>query len=222
MRFRLAMMLICVALGSAQQKRPMTPDDVMALKNVADAQISPDGKLVAYTVSRADFKNNKTRSEIWVVAFEGGKARRFTAGAEDTNPRWSPDGQWIAFSRSETTADGPKAQLFMIPAFGGEAEKVTESKTSVGAFAWAPDSTRIAYVAQVPLTDDEEKRKKDKDDAQVIDQDFRFSHLWTIGVESKKAAEVVKADLVVSDPQWSPDGKRIAYVANPTPKADDG
>ena len=194
----------------------------MALKNVGDAQISPDGKLVAYTVSRADMKENKTRSEIWVVAFEGGKARRFTAGPEDSNPRWSPDGQWIAFSRSETTADGPKAQVFVIPAFGGEAEKVTDSKTSVAAFAWAPDSARLAYVAQVPLTEEEEKRKKDKDDAQVIDQDFRFSHLWTIGVESKKAVEVVKGDVVVSDPQWSPDGKRIAYVAAPTPKADDG
>src|SRR3954453_23525825 len=75
----------------------MTPDDVLALKTVADAQISPDGKLVAYTVAHADLKDNKARSEIWVVPFEGGKARRFTGGPEDTSPRWSPDGQWVGF-----------------------------------------------------------------------------------------------------------------------------
>lgn len=222
MCFRVAAVLTIAVLCAGQTKRPMTPDDVLALKNVADAQISPDGKLVAYTVSRADLKENKTRSEIWVVAYEGGKARRFTGGPEDSSPRWSPDGQWIAFSRSETGADGPRAQIFVIPAFGGEAEKLTDAKAGTGAFAWSPDSARIAYVAQVPLTDEEEKKKKDKDDAQVIDRDFRFSHLWTIEVESKKASAVVKADLVVADPQWSPDGKRIAYVATPTPRADDG
>jgi dipeptidyl aminopeptidase/acylaminoacyl peptidase len=224
MYLRLAAALSLAALCFAQQKRPMTPDDVLALKSVADAQISPDGKLVAYTVARADLKDNKTKTEIWVVPYEGGKARRFTAGPEDTSPRWSPDGQSIAFlsTRGEAGSDGPKAQIWVIPAFGGEAEKLTDSKTAVTTFSWAPDSTRIAYVAQVPLTDEEDKKKKDKDDAQVYERDFRFSRLWTIAVDSKKAVELVKADGVVTDPQWSPDCKRIAYVSHPTPLADDG
>lgn len=222
----------------AQDKRPMTFDDVMAVKQVGETKISPDGKWIVYTLTNADLKTNEKRSEIWMVPAAGGKPRRFTSGKTDRAPEWSPDGQWIAFlsvrgeagpaggttakSTPGGTGDGPRAQVYLISPFGGEADKLTDSKTGVTAFAWSPDSTRIAYVAQRPLTDAEEKRQKDKDDAQVVDTKFRFEHLWIIEVDSKKATEIAKSDLVISDPQWAPDGKRLAYTAHPTPRADDG
>ena len=94
---KLAAALAFTALALAQSKRPMTPDDVIALQSVADAQISPDGKSVLYTLARADMKDDRTRTEIWIVPAAGGKARKFTAGPDDSSPRWSPDGQSIAF-----------------------------------------------------------------------------------------------------------------------------
>ena len=63
---------------------------------------------------------------------------------------------------------------------------LTDAKGGVTAFAWSPDSKRIAFVATVPLTDAQEKAQKDKDDARVVDGDYRFSHLWVIEAESKK------------------------------------
>ena len=207
---------------SAQTPRPMTFDDVMALKTVGNTAISPDGKQIAYTLSWADMKDNERRTEIWMVAANGGSPRRFTSGKNDTSPQWSPDGQWLAFISTRGTGEAAKPQIYVISPFGGEADKLTDSKTGVSSFAWSPDSKRIAYVAQVPLTEAEEKKQKDKDDAQVVDANFRFSHLWTIDVESKKATEIVKANLVLSDPQFSPDGKRLSYTAHPTPRADDG
>jgi dipeptidyl aminopeptidase/acylaminoacyl peptidase len=227
-KFTCAFVFLLVLSISAQTSRPMTFDDVMAMKTVSSTAISPDGKQVAYTLAYADMKDNERRSEIWVVATSGGSARRFTMGKNDAAPQWSPDGQWLAFISTRGTGEAAKPQIYVISPFGGEADKLTDAKTGVSSFTWSPDSKRIAYIAQVPLTEAEEKKQKDKDDAQVIDTNFRFTRLWTIDVNStassseRVAKEIVKADLVLSDAQFSPDGKRLSYTANPTPKADDG
>jgi dipeptidyl aminopeptidase/acylaminoacyl peptidase len=194
------------------------------LKTVGSAAISPDGKQIAYTLSWAEMKDNERRTEIWMVATNGGSARRFTSGKNDVAPQWSPNGEWLAFISTRGTGEAAKPQIYVISPFGGEADKLTDAKAGVSSFTWSPDSKRIAYVAQVPLTEAEEKKQKDKDDAQVVDTNFRFSHLWTIDVNSteRPAKEIVKADLVLSDPQFSPDGKQLSYTAHPTPRADDG
>src|SRR6185503_3098262 len=86
----------------------------------------------------------------------------------------------------------------------------------------SPDGGRIAYLASRELTPEQEKKEKAKDDAQVVDQDFRYSELWTIDDKTKKATSAVRGDFQVIEARWSPDGSRIAYTAVPTPKADDG
>ncbi|HEY7183462.1 MAG TPA: S9 family peptidase [Blastocatellia bacterium] len=221
--------LILSPSAVAQTKRVMTYDDIMALKTVGPTAISPDGKQALYTLSYADMKANERRTEIWIVSTEKGddgrpnaKPRRFTFGKNDSSPQWAPDGQAIAFISTRDAGEAAKPQVYLISAFGGEAEKLTDSKNGVSSFVWSIDSKRIAYVAQRPLTEAEEKKQKDKDDAQVVDGNFRFTSLWVIDVESKKATEIVKNDLVISDPQFSPDGKRLSFTAHPTPKADDG
>jgi dipeptidyl aminopeptidase/acylaminoacyl peptidase len=227
--------LLSLAAVTAQTKRPMTPDDVMAVKSVNNARISPDGKLVLYEVAYPDLKDDQGRNEIWIApagaAVTGvAKPRKFTSGRDDRSPEWSPDGQWVAFlgARGATAApasppgERPRAQVYVMPTFGGEAEALTDAKGGVTALQWSPDSKRIAFVAQVPLSDSDEKKQKDKDDARVVDGDYRYSHLWVIDVELKKGIEIVKSSSVLADPQWSPDGQRVAYVSRPTPKADDG
>jgi dipeptidyl aminopeptidase/acylaminoacyl peptidase len=205
---------------SAQQKRPMTPEEVIALKQVSDPQISPDGRYVAYVVTTADMKEDAADPDIWMVPIAGGDPVRLTtSNKRDTEPRWSPDSRRLAFI---STRDDNKGQIFLISPFGGEAQKLTDSKTAVQSFAWSPDGRRIAYVAAEQPSADEDKRQKDKDDTIVVDQNYKMSRIWVIDVETKKAVELVKGDYSASDPQWSPDGKTIAYVTVPTPKADDG
>ncbi|MEZ4589157.1 MAG: hypothetical protein R2909_22515 [Gemmatimonadales bacterium] len=210
---------LCLLTSSVDAQRPMTPDDVLKLKQVSSAQISPDGRWVAYVVSGVDLKANAANADLWLVSADGGEPFRLTTSAKgDNQPKWSPDGKWIGFLSSREE----RSQIWLIRPNGGEAERLTESKTGVQEFEWAPDGRTIAYRASRELTADEERRQKEKDDPNVVDADFRYSQVWTIDVASKKSEQVVKADYHVTDIQWSPDGTKLAYTANPTTKADDG
>jgi dipeptidyl aminopeptidase/acylaminoacyl peptidase len=205
--------------AQAQGTKRMTFEDVIALKAVTDPQLSPDGKWIAYVVAHADMTADASDPDIYLVSTAGGDPIRLTTSKKaDTSPRWSPDGKWIAFISSRDE----RPQIYLISPTGGEAEPLTSSKSGVNAFQWSPDGKRIAYVAQRDLTADEEKKQKDKDDAVVIDHQFRFNQLSTIDLATKKVALIAAGEFQAADPQWSPDGSRIAYVANPTPKADDG
>ena len=193
------MLSFCVAGTLAQQKRAMTFEDVLALKSVSDAQVSPDGKWVAYVVTSVDMKENANDSDVWLVSTAGGEPVRLTTNKKNDNqPRWSPDSKRIAF----ISAREEKPQIFLISPFGGEPEKLTDSKSGVQSFQWSPDGNRIAYVAPQEPTPDEEKRQKDKDDAQVIDKNLKLARIWVIDVSTKKVTELVKGEYNASDPQW--------------------
>jgi dipeptidyl aminopeptidase/acylaminoacyl peptidase len=203
---------------AAATPRPMTFDDVIALRSVNDAQISPDGRWVAYTVSRADLEQNAADADIWLASTAGEFPSRLTTNKKsDTSPRWSPDGKRLAF----ISAREEKPQLFVMSPFGGEPERLTENKGGVRAIAWSPDGKSIAFVADQEPTAEEEKRIKEKDDAIVVDTNYKFSRLWVLDLATKKARLLATGEMMASDPQWSPDGTRLAFTTNPTPKADD-
>src|SRR2546427_12582612 len=92
-------------------RRPVTAQDLTRLRGVSDPQISPDGRRVAFVVTMASEERDEYLSNIWVVAADGGEPRRFTTGLmRDTHPRWSPDGRWLAFARSEERRVGKECR----------------------------------------------------------------------------------------------------------------
>src|SRR5438876_5637124 len=103
-------MLCCLAAASVicQQKlRGITPEDYFAFEFISDPNISPDGKLVAYVVTKIDRAQNRRNSSIWLVAADGSRSPwQFTTSPQSANsPRWSPDGKWLAFLSSRPWAD---------------------------------------------------------------------------------------------------------------------
>ena len=196
----------------------ITAEQAAGMRQLGNVRISPDGRWIAYTVTVPDLKQSSTNSDIWLVSAQGGDPIRLTnSPSVDDQARWSFDGKWIAFI---STRDG-KPQVYRISPVGGEAEKLTDSKSGVQGFEWAPDGKRLAFVAAREPTPDEERKQKEKDDAIEVDRNFVPARLQVFDLTTMKATEVVKGDDQIVGVDWSPDGKQIAYVTAPTPKADD-
>jgi len=220
-----ALLTLSIALPAAAQKRPVTVDDVLGMKGVGTPMVSPDGTRVVYTVRQWESEKDRmeSRTRIWMVPVAGGAARQITFGERgDSQPQWSPDGRYISFVSARGAASGddpPRGQIYLMRADGGEAWKLTDSKESIASYSWSPDAARIAFVATDARSSDEEANARKRDDERVFENDFRYQHIWVIGVDGKSAASRVTSGTnytVGGSPSWSPDSKRFAFSAKPT------
>src|SRR5579862_880044 len=201
----------------------MRPESVYDLTGAADPRISPDGTRVAYVVWWIDKDTNAYRSAIWTAPIDGStEPARFTSGEKrDGMPRWSPDGQWLAFV-SNRGDDKTPGNIYVIPAEGGEARKLTDRKESVEKIAWSPDSTRIAFSSRVrdDAYDEEDDRKREprrltrlfyKLDSVGWTTDRR-THLFVVDVDGEsEPRQITDGDCEDGEPCWTPDGKRIVF-----------
>ncbi|HSN19086.1 MAG TPA: hypothetical protein VLS49_00315, partial [Usitatibacter sp.] len=131
-----------------------TVEDLWKLDRLAQPTLSPDGAQVCVSVSSHDMEQNKARSSLWLLSAFGGDPRQLTScGEKDGEPRWSPDGRWIAFVARRQAAGSEKpeeeAQVYLIAPDGGEARRLTSIATGAFAIKWFPDSRRIAFASWV-------------------------------------------------------------------------
>jgi dipeptidyl aminopeptidase/acylaminoacyl peptidase len=224
---RAAWIVVAVALlhtPASAQTRVVTIDDILALKAVGSATIAPDGSAVLYTVRgwQQERERMEARTHIWKVTVSGGTARQITFGERgDAQPQWSPDGRYISFLSARGSGSGedaPRPQLYLMRADGGEAWKLTDVKDGVTAYAWAPDSRQIAYSTVDRRSSAQEADIRKRDDERVFEGDFRYTHIWTVDVESKQTTRVTDggAWTVRGAPSWSPDSKRLVFAAGVT------
>ncbi len=128
-------------------RRPITETDLFRFVWVADPQISPDGRSVAFVRVTVDAKREGYDTALWMVAADGSAPPRpFTSGRRDTSPRWSPDGRHLAFLRAgEKPGRGGEPQLYLLSLDGGEARALTELSGGVDSPVWSPDARSIAF-----------------------------------------------------------------------------
>jgi dipeptidyl aminopeptidase/acylaminoacyl peptidase len=146
------LLALCAVLGSSvfaadMPRHPMGVADLLSLHRLSDPQISPDGKWVLYTIADVVEGENRTNSDVWIIAADGsGQARALTnSPRHDRHARWSPDGKWIAF---ESMREGT-SQIFLLPIDGGEPRKLTTLSTGASQPIWSPDGKSIAFVSAV-------------------------------------------------------------------------
>ena len=225
------------AATGAAARRLVTLDDLAALREVSDPQISPDGNWVAYGVGTVDVKRDRHDSDLYMTSWDGRHTVRLTSSPrKEHTPRFSPDGSWIAFLSKRDYKDDTD-QLWLMSREGGEAERITDLKGGVTEFAWSPDGRRVVLAADDPDPDEVEAEKGDEDGEAatqkpiVIDR-YAFkedeeeylrgqrSHLYLLDVAARKVEPLTSGTYDELFPAWSPDGKRIAFVTKRGPDPD--
>jgi dipeptidyl aminopeptidase/acylaminoacyl peptidase len=237
MRFNMRRALLIVALAtavavstSAQEKRLITETDIMKFVWIAEGQISPDGKLVAFTRVTVNESKDEYESSLWLVPADGSSQPRvLTSGTRDGSPRWSPDGKTIAFVRSlEKDGKAQPPQIFTLLLDGGEARPITDVARGAGAPAWSPDGSRIAF-SSATRPDDGSASPAPKSDVRVItsavyrangggwNDNDRPSHIWVTDVRPatgiEKAKQLTTGKYSEGGHVWAPDGSRIYFVS---------
>jgi dipeptidyl aminopeptidase/acylaminoacyl peptidase len=224
----------------AAEKRPMTVEDLWAMKRIGQVALSPDGQWLAYELMQYDMEKNSGNSDLWLVPTLGGEPKQLTVNAKfDGIPRWKPDGNGLGFISAR---DGSR-QIYLLPMSGGEAKKITDFPVDVEDFIWSPDGQHIAFSAAVyadakdlqETADRDKSREESKVMARIIDHlMFRSFDRWTEGKRThvfvctsggKNVVDVTPGDYDSPpldlggsrDFVFSPDGKEIAFVRNPDP-----
>ncbi len=161
-------------------RRGITPEDLLKFHYVNSPQISPDGRHVVFVKKHAGDKNEYVNN-LWMVSGTGrngawGEPRQFTGGGKDTHPRWSPDGDRIAFIGGRTKG---QPQVFTMSAEGGEAVALTTlPEGSVGTFRWSPDGRLIALSFRQQDPEWTTKAKKDREEKGLSDPPRVIDHYW--------------------------------------------
>ena len=196
---------------------------------VSDPQVHPSGKWIAYRITEADRESDGYLSSIWLLSLEEHQSVRLTrSGKTNVHPRWSPDGDLLAF----TSDRGGTNQIWVLPfARGGEAYQVTKDLKGLSSAAiWNPDGTQIAVTALGAATPGEALAEPSEikhstrlfhklDGAGVLGA-YRQHVYITSADGSDEPRQVTSGEYDHGAPSWSPDSKRLALISRRSEDAD--
>jgi len=180
-------------------------DDLVRIANVTELDLSPDGEWVVYSVGEPNLEEDAAYYDLWRARWDGsGKhALTRTADADEYQPAISPDGNWIAFL-SDRGEEDAKTQVWVMPSDGGEAEALTDFPGGVSDFDWAPDSARLAVIANDPERAEGEEEPKQPEpiviDRHYFKEDYvgwlsdKRQHLYLFEIAGRKATQLTSGD----------------------------
>ncbi len=235
----LALLLCLPSLGAGQEEssdregRALRIDDLLEIKRVGSPKVSPDGDWVAYTVSTSSLEPGESGTRIWMVPSAGGEPVPMTAeGYSASSPDWSPDGRYLSFTASR--GDSARTQVWVLDRRMGEGQQLTEEKWGIDGYLWSPDGSKLLLTIRDPDPVDtlpahdkpkvtppwEIERLQFKRDRAGYITGSRHTHLFVFDLATRATTQITSGDFDAGSPVWSPDGTKVAFVANRTENPD--
>lgn len=231
-----ALAVLLCAVSSAWAQAPsarFNVQEMLKIQRVADPQLSPDGRWVAYQIGVPDVAANRSRTQIYLIAVSGGEPKQLTSGTSSaTTPRWSPDGARLAFVTG--------GQIWTMNPDGSDRKQVTSISTGAGDPVWSPDGRLIAFASDVyaDCKDDACNRARDEEaeknpvkahvSSSLLYRHWtdwkggKRTHVFVVEAGGGAARDLTPGDFdappfSVGDPTdyaFSPDSKELAFARN--------
>ncbi len=215
---RLACLLAALTLlpAPALAQRPMTIVDLISVPGREHAAARRPTARRWSTCRPTPTGPSTSASAICGGCAPTAPARRSSPPGKDgeSQPRWSPDGKWIAFVGKRDGAE--TAQVHLLPLEGGEARALTTHATAASSPAWSPDGRYVYFMADDAKSAEQLAREKTKDDVYAFDENMPMRHLWRIEVASRAETRVTSGDVL--DPELRAVDRRPSHGPSPGPE----
>jgi dipeptidyl aminopeptidase/acylaminoacyl peptidase len=233
--FCLSCTVAFIVFGAITVAQGLASSDLLRLRSVGSAELSPDGHRIAYTVTMRD-RPGRPYGQLWIMDLAAQKSVR-VGGEKDSGagPRWSPDGKSLAFQGHQ----GEKGGLFVARAEGTEVTFLASPNGTNSPlpgtgndFTWSPDGKQLAFISSTPGAEAAEASgdpmvitrylyKPDAGEGMTRFNDNQRLHIFAVDVSSKQARQLTHGNFDEHSIDWSPDGKEILFVSNREPNQDE-
>lgn len=205
----------------ASDTKLLEPATLLRLRILSELEYSSERKALLFVVSETSEVPGGIQT-IWHYDRQTSEARQLSArGKINTQPRWCPISNCLTFISDR----GGKKQVYRLSMAGGEAEKVSDSKTDISSHEWSPNKNMLAYIANVSDADDN-STDKDADNAETaIDEIVTVvteeqQQLWLLDIASGEAQQLTEGEWRISSIRWTPDGESIVLSASSDVKSE--